>query len=198
MSVAALIRKFSHRESVPIQVDEVERELRDRGVKDEIYYWSAELDDKHLKGQLVQYEPWEYPTGVSEVYCADIYYANTLSDDWQRLVTCKELLHIIDGDAMRADKPEIVQQLLERIALSPELQDPLTDGMPTASDRFGIYQALAVLFPWATRQLLAAKFAAGNITIAEIARMVDLPPKYVALVMHKSWEEAHAILIDGA
>ena len=42
---------------------------------------------------------------------------------------------------------------------------------------------MAILFPWAARDLLLAKFEEGKLTIDEIAQLVDLPTRYVRLVM---------------
>ena len=197
MSVAGIIKEFDSRKSVPVDVNEVLQALISRGIKDEIWFWDADIDAKTLRGQLVHWDPaqdWEYPTDETQITkrrVADIYYAKNLTDDWQRLVCCKELLHILDPAGARAATQEAVMRLTEKIVLPPDLQD-VTDGYATATDRVALLQATAVLFPLRARELFKAD---GTLSNAEIAKLVDIPSRYVAVVMSDSWPAIHKILI---
>jgi hypothetical protein len=93
--------------------------------------------------------------------------------------------------AARASTPELVEQLVKKIVLAPEDQDPLHDGDQVNSDRRAIYQAVAVLFPWAARKLVMPAYKAGTLTVADIAKMVHLPTRYVQLVMSDVWPISH-------
>ena len=199
MSVAELIKKFDVRETVPVDVNDVITEFKDRGIKDEIFFWAVDLNDHHLKGQLVHIEEWDHPgfEGAPTRTFADIYYAKDMPDDEKRLVACKELLHILDHPACRAATEEEVEKLFSKIGLPPEMQEPFKDGPAVNTDRTAIYQAVAVLFPYATRQLLLKPYNDGKINLADIIRMVDLPKKYVASVMHENWEGLHRVLTNG-
>lgn len=79
---------------------------------------------------------------------------------------------------------------MAKIILPPELQDPV-DGEQVWSDRAAVYQAVAILFPWATRELLMRTFQEGKLTIEDIATMLDLPSRYVRLVMSDLWKEQY-------
>ena len=196
MSVAELIKKFDVREQVPVDVNDVKAELETRGIKDEIYFWPSTLDSKHLKGQLVHIDYWDYPgyEGAPTKTVADIYYAKNLPDDEQRLVCCKELLHILDPEHCRAATEEAITRLFSKMGLPPEMQEPFKDGAAVNTDRVAVYEAVAVLFPYATRQLLMPPFKATKINLTDITRMIDIPYKYVVFVMHENWEAVHSIL----
>ena len=74
------------------------------------------------------------------------------------------------------------------------MQEPVKDGAPVVTDRVALYEAAAILFPWRARQLLMRPFTEGKMTLSDIARLVDIPYKYVAFIMHESWESVHVLL----
>jgi hypothetical protein len=194
VSVSRLIRAFSTRRRTPVQTEEVLEVLKTWGVRDEIWFFTVQMDTEVMKGQLVQWEtPWNDNT--TKRY-ADIYTAAGLSPGEKRLIECKELLHLLDPDWALVNTREAILGLIEKIVVPPEMQDPFGDDMEHAnSDRLAIIHALAVLFPWEVREALLPVFAAGRITVKQIAeQVVDLPEKYVATVMSKAWQEIYGIL----
>ncbi|MEA3473261.1 MAG: hypothetical protein U9R70_07550 [Pseudomonadota bacterium] len=199
MSIASLIRDFDARKVVPVELEDVEAALAARGIKDEIYWFPADINAEVLQGQLVHWEveaDYEYPTdhtGAEVRKVAAIYYAESMDDPWRRLVGCKELLHVMDAPEARASSPEVVLKLTEKIILSPEFQDVVRDGYVTTTDRNAILQAVAVLFPWRARELFIGD---GTLSNVEIAGLVDIPLRYVALVMSNSWPLIHDLLIE--
>lgn len=198
MKVGELILKFLERTSVPVDVNEVIEELRVSGIKDEIWFFEiAGLDTEVLRGEI---KHWSYGIDKGDrcevTYVADISFASTQALDWQRLVSCKELLHLLDAPDHRVATPEDVERLIEKIVLPPDLQDPIRDGMHATTDRTMRIIALAVLFPVAAVRALKKPFDDGKITLERIANLVELPPPYVALAMSDEWEEIHDILIQ--
>lgn len=200
MSVADIIKEFDGRTSVPVDVNDVMNSLVAKGIRDEIWFWEADIDATVLRGQLVHWDPekdWEYPTDATQQTIrrvADIYYAKSLTDDWRRLVSCKELLHILDPQGARAATQDAVMKLTEKIVLPPDLHD-VKDGYATATDRVALLQATAVLFPLKARELIVAN---GSLSRPEVAKLVDVPERYVALVMSESWPGIHDILVELA
>ena len=192
VTVGDLIRGFSTREVVPIDVqDDVVPYLRNLGVKEELYFFEADLIDDVLKGNI---EHWEYPVGLSQQGVVEISYARSLDPEWKRLVCCKELIHLLDPVDARVMTEDEFDKLVSKIGLPAELQDPLGDGAPVWNDRLAVLQAVAVLFPWNTRQLFKAPYEGGRISITEIANYVDIPRRYAALVMSDDWEPVHHYL----
>src|SRR5437868_5473575 len=90
-TIADVIKHFASRTTVPVQVDEVVDYLRAEGIKDKIWFWTVESDVEILRGKM---KHWEYPDGDGNtVQCLDVDISKNLDDRWQRLVSCKELLH---------------------------------------------------------------------------------------------------------
>jgi Zn-dependent peptidase ImmA (M78 family) len=195
--VLKLVSCFADREDPPIDVDEVVTYLREHGVKDEINFVAADLNTEILRGHIFHFV---IPQAMyrDPIFCADIYYAKSQTKDWQRLVCCKELLHILDPEEQRVKNKEELRRQFERIVLPAEFQDPIKDGEKVTSDRVATYLAVAVLFPWATRELFRPSFQAGKLTLEDIARAVDIPVRYVALVMHDRWERFVSLMKELA
>lgn len=190
----ALIKEFSEREGVPVELEDVVEAVKKRGAKDEIYYWlEADLDPTILMGAL---EEWEYPDEEGKLhYVAHVDCAKSLPGDWKRLVVCKELLHLLDPPVLRVHTEAEFEHLCHRLGLPPEDQDIEKDGDKTISDRLGTYKAIAVLFPYAVREIFMPKYQANLISYEDIAKIVDVPARYAALVMSDHWATLHAIFI---
>jgi hypothetical protein len=198
VSITKLIREFSTRHIVPVQVEEVLAVLISWGVKDDIWFWNTGMDTDVIKGEIVHWES-EWNDGTTRRF-ADIYTARSLRKSEKRLIECKELLHILDPDWVLVNSSQAIHELIEKIVIAPELQDPFGDGMRhTNSDRVAMIHALAVLFPWEARQALLPKMAPdGPLTTKRIAEeLVDLPEKYVATVMSEGWEGIYKIMVEG-
>ncbi len=196
MEVKDLIAHFAACESVPVDVQDDVVPVLKANSNFELYFWPNDAIDTGIyKGQM---EHWEYPDGnggVITVY--DVQYSSKLSPAWARLVCCKELIHILDPVDQRVMTDDGFSRLVEKIVLPAGMGDA-SDGSKVWNDRFAIYYALAILFPWATRQLFKEPLHEGKITIADIAVKVDLPESLVNLVMHEVWEETHHLISTGS
>lgn len=197
MSVEDLIREFDVRKDVPIDVNDVKSALIARGVRDTIWFWAVDIDAEILRGQLVHWkqkgDPQPAIRGADDYKgVADIYYAESLTSDWRRLVCCKELLHILDPEGALAALPEAITRLTEKIVLPPDLQSSPDDGWATLNDRVAMLKATAILFPWRARELILKD---GKLSQSEIAKLMGLPARYVALVMNEVWGEIHDIFV---
>src|SRR5262249_7501943 len=87
-----LIREFSTRTGLPVEIDHIVDYLRSCGLKDEVYFWDVDMNTTVLRGTIVH---WEYLREGWIYKVADIYTAKSLSLEEQRLVQAKELLHIL-------------------------------------------------------------------------------------------------------
>lgn len=159
--------------------------LQSWGLKDDVYFFKTDADTDVIKGLITHWEaPWD--DGSNRRF-ADIATARNLSNQERRLIECKELLHVLDADWALVNRRKSIADLIEKIVVPPEYQDPFGDGMDHAnSDRIAMLHAVAVLFPWATRKILLPKVS--KIGIQRIAdEIVDLPAKFVATVMSEQW-----------
>ena len=178
---------------MPIQVDEVVAFFEAREIKDEIYFWLVESDVEILRGKM---KHWEYPDENGKIVsCIDVDISRNLDERWQRLVSCKEILHLLDPKNVQVHDEITYNRLIEKVILPANLQDPFTDGREVNSDRVAELQAAAILFPYKTRELLYGPYHRDKtVTIEDIVRIVDLPPRYVAYVMSDVWEGIHSML----
>lgn len=195
MSCADLIKEFSTRTTVPVELDDVVEAIKKRGVKDEIYYFMESFDETILAGALVEEDIPDGEGGYKRV--ASINVAKSRPAEDKRLVACKELLHLLDPEDMRINTEEEFEKLISRMGLPPELQiDVNADGRKTFMDRVGLYKALAVLFPYAARELFLPKFKENPDCYTDIAQVVDIPARFVFLVMQDAWPKLHELLIQ--
>jgi hypothetical protein len=197
MYVAMLIQKFSTRTRVPVDVNDVVKYLRDCKISDYIEFIGVNIDHNILRGMHYRTKKKTTPShGMGDpVYSSDIYYANSLSRADIRLGCCKELIHLLDPQGSMTARPADVKRLVDRIVLPPDVVDPAEDGDHATTDRIALTQALAVLFPWATREQFLRPLEDKRISLERIAEIVDLPVEYVRTVMSPVWEEIHAGLL---
>jgi len=126
VSIKDTIEHFSKRETAPIELDAVVEQLRSIGVTEEIYYWTCDIDSDILRARLTH---WDWPDNDGTKHLVvDIEYSKHLPIEWQRLVVCKELLHILDADSVRVSTPAAIHHLINRIVLPPDLSEPAKDG----------------------------------------------------------------------
>ena len=199
MTVSALIRTCSQWDWLPTDVDtHVKPEVIKLGVTDEIYFWAdSKLNPEILRGEIQHWDYPEWSPRIDPVRVADITYSQQMPHEWQRLVCCKELLHIIDPIETRVTKPEEIDHLIERIVLPADLQDPFTDGIHALTDRVAIIYAAAILFPLASREILLEAHSKKKLSIPKIAQIAELPARYAALVMSETWPELHRLMIGN-
>lgn len=198
MPIRQLVRTFASREQGPIDIDtDVVPAVLALAEGGEVYCWGNKaLDPAILKGL---FRHWTYPPndrGDPEISVYDIDYATNAHIYMQRLVCCKELMHILDPvDCRVMTNPEF-EILCKKIVLPPETQDPLRDGKGAMSDRIASLYALAILFPWAMRQLILPKYESGVLTIEKITEIIQIPPGYIQFVMSDEWPEVHKYFVD--
>jgi hypothetical protein len=196
MSIKDLISLVSSKETVPIDIqDEViplVQAISGFGHLD-IYFWKKDMNSNLLRGKIAH---WEYPDGNGGTrQVIDIDFPASLSLDWQRMICCKELVHILDPIDCRVMTEESFDKLCEKLVLPPDLQEP-TNGLAIWTDRMAVFQALAILFPWASRQHLVEPYRAKKITAEKISELFDIPLRYVYLVMSDDWQKVHAMVSD--
>lgn len=194
MKVTDLIKAFAEREELPIDVNDVLGCLRQNGSSDdEIEFIGVDLDPDVLQGAIKVFHvrPGVYADPVRMV---NIYYHKGHDVDWQRLICCKELIHLLDPPSAQTSAPEAIDELAARIGLPPEMQDPVADGVEANIDRLAEWRAAAVLLPISARELLLPKIKDGSLKIADVARMADIPPKYAGFVMSDVWERVYPLL----
>jgi hypothetical protein len=194
MLTRELIAAFSKRELLPVDVNDVKSFIIQKGIQDDIEFIGVEFDTDILQGWFKRFRR---PVGVygEAVNCTNIFYPINQSQDWQRFICCKELLHVLDPEQSRVINEDQIRDLATKIGLPREMQDPLRDGEHTWSDRIAEFQALAVLFPMECRNILLEPLKKEQISVSDIAKLVDIPRKYVGLAMSPLWDSFHNQLL---
>jgi hypothetical protein len=196
VTVSALIKTFSTWPAAPVDIEEhVLPEFLKLGVKDEVYFWSdAKLDARIVRGGITH---WEYPLSEQGpiVRVADITYSDKQPHEWQRLVCCKELLHLLDPENTRVAKDHDIEKLIEKIILPADLQDPFSDGIHALTDRVAITYAAAILFPLSARAKFIPRYNDGTLSLQTIAEALEIPVRHTALVLNDAWVTIHDMLV---
>lgn len=195
MNRSELILHFADGTNVPVDVNDVVKVLHDNGHQADIEFIGVDLDPDILQGKI---KIFYVRNGVyaDPIRTANIYYHRGHDPDWERFICCKELMHLLDPTAAETSTPEAIDELAEKIGLPPEMQDPVSDGFATNVDRVAEFRAAAILLPMAVRDALMPAYQDDKITLADIARLADIPRKYVGLVMSSGWPQIHDILTE--
>lgn len=193
MNTAGLINHFSSQDALPVDVNAVLAVLQENGCDDDIEFIGVDLDPDILQGKIkifyIRDGVYAEPTRF-----ANIYYHRGHGTDWQRFICCKELLHLLDPITAQTNSADEIDLLAEKIGLPPEMQDPVADGVATNIDRMAEWRAAAILLPLESRNALMEPYRQGVLTLDDIARMADIPRRYVGLLMSPLWEQVHDIL----
>jgi hypothetical protein len=104
------------------------------------------------------------------------------------------LLHVLDPPDDRVSATEDIERLVGKIVLPLGSEPSPLDDPKTLADVMGLYEALAVLFPWRVREELISRYMARTLSLSQIAEYVDLPETLVAVVMSEHWPELHKVI----
>jgi hypothetical protein len=198
MITSDLIKHFSCQIKLPVDVNHVNDYLKNNNASDDIQFIGVDLDPDILQGQIKVFYVRDGVYGSNLTRCVNIYYHRGHDIDWQRFICCKELIHSLDQVSAQTSSENDIDKLAEKIGLPKEMQDPMSDGIATNVDRLAEYRAAAILLPWSARELLMPHYKSREITLSDIARLADIPRKYVGFVMNDVWEKIYPLLINNA
>ncbi len=189
-----IINTFSDRTELPIDVDEVADAITNAGFQDQIRFYDVAADPARIRGVFDQftYRPGVYadpelvtliPYNSNETLC------------WQRVICCKEMMHIFDSELEKTDTEEEIPDFLDKL-LGPLSTDDfgLADFM-AAKDKVALYQCLPLLFPNAALKIAREAVQQGIKTPQEVADWAKLPLKLVELMLEEEWDTINGALI---
>lgn len=193
MSVSKMLSEFSERGTLPTDVNVVLSEIRERGVHDIIdFFRDIELDTKIIQGYLKR-EKFQ-KDGKIRFHSKIVF--GKLGHEMERLVCCKELLHILDPDAQKVSDLYNLKTLIAQMSLPSALANPFEDEDDKAwNDRLAVLEATAILFPLGARKIFYEKYMLGRLSLAWIAEQAELPVENVAPVMNGFWPKVVEHLI---
>lgn len=155
----------------------------------DIYYCpqvSIEGEKAPLYGMLEQRSrPVAYSSdsGISNY----VHYRSTLPMPLQRLVVCKELIHILDPDCFLTKTPTDVTSLVIDVSGPKDLRE--TESDQARHDRLAITMAVGILFPLSIREQFINAYKNKKISSAILAKKVGIPDRYIDRVMQDKWPD---------
>ena|SRR6056297_1205564 len=191
--LAELIEKFADRVELPIDVQEVADAITDLGFQDEVRFYDVKADSSKIRGVFDQftYRPGVY---AEPVLVTLIPYNSNDPVEWQRVVCCKEMMHIFDSDLERTDTPDEIPDFLDKL-LGPLSTDDfgLADFM-AARDKVAMYQCLPFLMPKAALEVARSAVDSGQKSASEVAEWAKLPERLVRFMLLKEWDTINGAL----
>jgi len=194
MSIKRILAHFSAQTQIPVEIEAVANQVKAHGTLDTIVFLGVDVNEKRMKGAFFEYSrsPGVY---AQPEFFAEIYYVSTMSLEWQRLVCCKELLHLLDKEPAKSGDEGQISDLISSLCSGDRLHTE--DDIQTFADRLMVYYAMAILLPYAVRERLLPDFRSGKISAETIAVWAKIPSVVVSIVMSDKWPAVHS-LFNGA
>jgi hypothetical protein len=186
MSIKKLIDFFSTFSIFPVELTDIRDQIvEEYRVGDQIEFLMVDVELDHLRGLHYRYQKKEIDGKIGTH--SFIIVNRKLPIEEQRVVCCKEMIHILDEKMFRTSTASAVALLASRLLVPTASGDFGEADLAVIKDKFAEYQAMAVLFPEEARDELFALFTDGKITVEEISKRLVLPIDKVAFVMTTHW-----------
>ncbi len=186
MSIGKIVRHFEGLGKVPVDIKDVLALVRSMVTTVEIRVRRVDVDLNKLKGNCYRYQIDDAAVLVPR-QIAMIVYNKRLDPFDQRLVCCKELVHLVDPDPIMTSKKDQVVHLAENVIKKPKpagVNIPLKD-LQVFYDLLAKWHALAILFPFGLYEELKPK--AVTLDYDKLSKEVELPREYVEFMMTDEW-----------
>lgn len=189
-----LIEEFASVEALPVEIEEIQAAIISLGVQDRIILCAdPTMDTRRLRGLFVRYRYRPVVYGDPENITL-IAFSSSETRAWQRVICCKEMIHIFDDDVERTNTLDELDGLIKRL-LGPLSSDQVSIcDLMAAKDRLALYQAVPLLFPSAAREKALRAIASGSGTFEQIVEGSCLPSELVRLVLTDDWPKLSAKL----
>lgn len=193
--IKRIIDAMSEVDTMPVEVSEVVEVVIALGYQDRIYVHPESRETGKVWGAYVQFRENAVPYAAPDFVSYVIYNSN-IEPEWQRVVCCKELVHICDKEISKANTQEKVSGLFEKLLEPPSTKDFNLASYLAAEDIFTIFPALGVLFPEAARRQALSAVEDGSRSVTEIADWACLPVPLIQLSLQPEWPELLAKIVD--
>ncbi|MDE0275572.1 MAG: hypothetical protein OYH76_06725 [Defluviicoccus sp.] len=194
--IAPLIDALAPTERLPVEVSDVADAIIRIGNQDRVEFYGVDRDPAVFLGTFARYRRRPKVYGEPE-FVSQVIYNRNLSIAWQRVVACKELVHIFDPEGEWTNTPDQVSGLMRNLLDSPEDGgDAALLGM-AAADQLALFPAAGLLFPEAARTHALEAMAAGSATIDDVVRWARMPAGIVQTVLSENWPAVLRSIIEG-
>lgn len=186
MAVSKIVRHFEGLGRAYIDMRDVTSEFRRLMPNETIRVTGVDLPSDILRGAHYSYihRP-SIESALLDTKVTQIIYSLQQPIEWQRLVVCKELVHVFDDTGIETDQPTEVIELVKQ--LSGEIPKSIkTGGLHWFFDGLAEYQAMAILFPFGLREAINGK--GQTVDKDRIAYELELPVRVVDFVLSDAWK----------
>lgn len=185
MLIDKLFASFDAYENLWININDIRDGIVDLGVQDEINFHFVDIDTAIVRGFLHRHTRRD---GVyaDPIFVSDIFIADSLDENWQRVVAAKELLHILDGPEVTAESKDAVDKLLDNLTLPSEVRQYTNSSF---NDRARLISAIAILVPLECRNILRRLRKKGIVAPSDVSRMAKIPLRFAGMVIQDDFED---------
>ena len=188
MSFAALIAHFQTFTVLPIEIDDVRAWVEERCDADRIQVHFTSLNPAKLKGFVHRERRRNGVYGPLEDV-AEIHVSQALDLSWRRLVVCKEMTHLHDGQTAQVKTPEAFHRLCSDLIAAPMKNGkPHSYSMPGIADILALVSALAILCPLPIVRAFRHEIQENRMTEEEAASAFAIPEEIINLVLAPEFE----------
>jgi hypothetical protein len=192
MSVHLIIKDLDTWPKPVVEIPDISAAIIRRGFVDDIKFVPFNEDARDLLGMLVRWTH-KHVYGTETEHVAVCYNENV--DPWlQRLICCKEMVHIFEMGDQATNSRQAVSALLDGLF-------PNGSGMvladvfrrQTLRDSLAVYQATSLMFPQAHRDGLEKRVAQGGLSLSEVAAELDVPVFWAETLFSEEWKKGIAV-----
>ncbi len=194
MSVKKISHHFDGLGIVPVKIEEVILKIQEFVPDDKIIVNGIDAPPKGTLGlnyanRFIGIEELTPGSAIMPITHHRIVYSTRMDGRLQRLVVCKELLHILDSNPARTTNKEKVLQLAEGLLASHNGNNQAENPLEHFADKIAIWLSLIVLFPYGFWEVCRRDYRAGKITLDQIADVLEIPSSYIAVTMDDKWDQ---------
>jgi len=174
--------------------EEIAAAISDLGFQDEVYFYDVEADRASIRGAFYQFK---YRPGVyaDPQLVTLVPYNSNDSLEWQRVVCCKEMMHIFDSELERTDTEDEVPEFMDKLLGPLSTDDFGVADFMAAKDKVALYQCLPLLLPKAALQIARKAVNDKRATPEQVAEWANIPVKLVLLMLEPEWDSINGALI---
>jgi len=190
MSIGKVVRHFEAIGKVPVDINDVLALVREICPDEKIRVRGVDIDPGRLKGNCYRYKiPPQTGSSLMPVQCSLIVYSTRMSTFEQRLVCCKELVHIVNPDPIvtrtSAEVVHLAERVTKKIILKPG--QTTSNDIQVFLDHLAVWHAVAILVPFGIREELLAAKSIDQINLDAVAEALEIPRDYVKTALGPSW-----------
>lgn len=178
---------FSNYTKLPVPLATIKDHILETGLVSRIVRIPVSVDDYVIIGGYNLYrDATVYASNSGNALVAQIGYPAHLTPDWQRMVTVKEMLHILNPIEATASTRAKVDKLVDDL-IDNETRESI--GIPAMFDTNGMFHALRVLMPRDAIDELRPlwKKDPETFSTAKIAEAAQIPETFVKIALQDAW-----------